>query len=42
MTCFEALHLLLVLFHPKMLLIDVSIEGFKNMWRVALQVPGPQ
>ena len=30
-------------FHPKMLLIDISIEeGFKNMWRVALQMPGPQ
>ena len=29
-------------FHPKMLLIDVSIEGPKNMWRVALQMPGPQ
>ena len=27
---------------PNMLLIDVSIEGFKNMWKVALQMPGPQ
>ena len=29
-------------FRPKMLLVDVSIEGPKNMWRVALQMPGPQ
>ena len=25
-----------------MLLFDVSIEGPNNMWRVALQIPGPQ
>ena len=29
-------------FYPKMLLIDASIEGPKNLWRVALQMPGPQ